>query len=152
MTDSLVGSVNLFDQLLVGGAASLVNLALHAMLLAVVVWTVRRLSAKDSFAPAFLQYSVTIVATGALLMAGHFLEVLVWAMTYKLADAAPPGADLVYFAFGNYTTLGYGDVILSPQWRLLSPITALNGIILIGWSTALVVEILRRTGTAPAKA
>ncbi len=152
MTSPLAGSVNLLDQLLAGGAASLFNLAIHAMLLAVVVWTARRLSAKDSFAPAFLQYSVMILATGALLMAGHFLEVLVWAMTYNLAGAAPPGADLVYFAFGNYTTLGYGDVILLPQWRLLSPITALNGIILIGWSTALVVDILRRTGTAPATA
>ena len=152
MTSPLVGSVNLFDQLLVGGTASLVNLAIHAMLLAAVVWTVRRLSAKDSFAPAFLQYSVTIVATGVLLVAGHFLEVLLWASTYKVVGAAPPGTDLVYFAFGNYTTLGYGDVIPLPQWRLLSPITALNGIILIGWSTALIVEILRRTGTASVKA
>jgi len=61
---------------------------------------------------------------------------------------APPGTDLVSFAFGNYTTLGYGDVIPVEQWRLLGPMTALNGIMLIGWSTALIFEVLRRTGSA----
>ena len=68
-----------------------------------------------------------------------------------LVGAAPEGTDLVYFAFGNYTTLGYGDVLPVAQWRLLGPMTALNGIMLIGWSTALVIEVLRRTGPAAAK-
>ena len=62
-----------------------------------------------------------------------------------MVGAAPPGTDLVYFSFGNYTTLGYGDVVPVPQWHLLGPITALNGVMLIGWSTALIFEILRRT-------
>ncbi|MGD9502149.1 MAG: potassium channel family protein [Methyloceanibacter sp.] len=152
MTTPLAGSVDLVDQLLVGGATSLANLAIHAMLLAAVVWTVHRLSVRDSFAPAFLQYSFAIVATGVLLVAGHFVEVLLWALTYRAVGAAPPGTDLVYFAFGNYTTLGYGDTVPLPQWRLLGPITALNGIMLIGWSTALIIEILRRSGSATAKA
>jgi hypothetical protein len=73
------------------------------------------------------------------------------AYTYALVDAAPPGTDLIYFAFGNYTTLGYGDIIPVARWHLLGPMTALNGIMLIGWSTALIIEILRRTGHAPDK-
>jgi len=152
MTTPPLGSGILLDQMLVGGAASLVNLIIHAVLLAAVAWTVRRLSVKDNFVPAFLQYTIVIVSTGTLLVAGHFVEVLIWAITYALAGAAPPGVDLVYFAFGNYTTLGYGDVIPIDQWRLLGPMTALNGIMLIGWSTALIIEILRRSGTATAKA
>jgi hypothetical protein len=92
-----------------------------------------------------------IVATGALLVAGHFAEVIVWAITYHLVGAAPAGADLVYLAFGNYTTLGYNDLTLSEPWRLLAAMTALNGIMLIGWSTALMIEILRLGTPAPAK-
>lgn len=139
-------SAVLLDQVLVGGAASLINLIIHAILLGAVVWTVRRLEVRDTFAPAFLQYTFMIVSTGTLLVAGHFLEVLVWAVTYALANAAPQNTDLVYLAFGNYTTLGYGDVRLVDGWRLLGPMTALNGIMLIGWSTALIIELLRRTG------
>ena len=141
----------LLNQILVGGAASLVNLIIHAALLACVVWTVRRLSVSDTFAPHLLQYMLVIVCTGTLLVVGHFSEVTVWAFTYGLIGAAPPGTDLVYLAFGNYTTLGYGDMALSEPWRLLAPMTALNGIMLIGWSTALIIEILRRSGTAAAE-
>lgn len=133
----------MLDQIVVGGAASLVNLVIHAVLLGVVVWTVRYLAARDTAVPAFLQYTLLIVATGTLLVMAHFSEVLVWAYTYDWVDAAPPGVDLVYLAFGNYTTLGYGDVKPVERWHLLGPMTALNGIMLIGWSTALIIEILR---------
>jgi hypothetical protein len=142
------GSGILLDQVLVGGAASLLNLIIHAVLLGAVVWNVRRLEVRDTFAPAFLQYTFMIVSTGTLLVAGHFLEVLIWAITYDLVGAVPPKADLIYFAFGNYTTLGHGDVRPVDGWRLLGPMTALNGIMLIGWSTALIIELLRRTGHA----
>jgi hypothetical protein len=70
---------------------------------------------------------------------------------YDLVGAAPAGSDLIYFAFGNYTTLGYGDIAPVYGWPLLAPMTALNGIMLIGWSTALVIEVLRRTGHAPSR-
>src|SRR3989337_2236449 len=153
----------LLDQILVGCAASLANLIIHAVLLGGVGWTGRRLAVRgavcgtvrllavsDMLAPAFLQYTLVIVATGTLLVAGHFSEVVVWAYTYAWVGAAPPDTDLTYFAFGNYTTLGYGDVIPVPAWHMLGPMTALNGIMLIGWATALIIEVLRRTGTATA--
>jgi hypothetical protein len=144
----LVGGTML-DPILVGGATSLVNLVIHAVLLAGVTRTVRRLSLSDQAVPAVLQYTLLIVATGTLLVAGHFAEVVVWAHAYNWVGAAPPGTDLVYFAFGNYTTLGYGDVLPLPHWHLLGPMTALNGIMLIGWSTALIIEVLRRTWHVP---
>ena len=152
MEQQLLVGGTLLDQILVGGGASLVNLIIHAVLLAGMTGTVRRISLSDQAVPQVLQYTLVIVATGTLLVAGHFLEVLVWAGTYDLVGAAPPNTDLVYFAFGNYTTLGYGDILPTAQWRLLGPITALNGIVLIGWSTALIFEILHRSRAAPAKA
>ena len=45
----------------------------------------------------------------------------------------------------NYTTLGYGDVVPVERWRLIGPITAMNGMLVFGWSTAVIFEILRRT-------
>jgi Ion channel len=62
-----------------------------------------------------------------------------------LTDAAPAGSDLVYFAFVNYTTLGYGDIMPVARWRLLGPMTAMNGVLLFGWSTAVIFEVLRKT-------
>jgi carbon starvation protein CstA len=137
---------SMFDQVIVGGSASLANLIIHAVLVGAIVATVRRLRMEGGSVPSFLRYTLVIVATGTLLVAGHFSEVVLWAYTYHWVGATPPGTDLVYFAFGNYTTLGYGDTVPLPQWHLLGPMTALNGVMLIGWSTALIFEILRRSG------
>jgi hypothetical protein len=143
MLSTMDGSM--FDQVVVGSSASLANLIIHAVLVGAIVAVVRRLANTDASIPGFLQYTMVIVATGTLLVAGHFSEVVVWAYTYYWVGATPPNTDLVYFAFGNYTTLGYGDTVPVPQWHLLGPMTALNGVMLIGWSTALVFEILKRS-------
>jgi hypothetical protein len=79
-----------------------------------------------------------------VLMVTHAAEIIVWALAYALVDAAPEGADRVYFAFVNYTTLGYGDVVPVRRWNLLGPMTAMNGVLLFGWSTAVIFEVLRR--------
>jgi len=60
-------------------------------------------------------------------------------------DAAPAGTNLVYFAFVNYATLGYGDVVPVEGWRLLGRITAMNGALMFGWSTAVIFEVLNKT-------
>ena len=63
-----------------------------------------------------------MIPTVLVLTVTHALEVVVWAFAYFMVDAAPEGADRVYFAFVNYTTLGYGDVIPVARWRLLGPL------------------------------
>ena len=130
-------------QFLIGGTLSAANIGIHALLMTIVVRVARRASANSkTHSPAYL--TMVMIPTVLVLMATHMLEVLVWALGYLAVGAAPHGADLVYFAFVNYTTLGYGDVIPVAQWRLLGPMTAMNGVLLFGWSTALIFEVLRR--------
>jgi hypothetical protein len=131
-------------QFLVGGGVSIGNIVIHAVVMTAVVWTAQRAAALETGHPIALLISV-MVATVSVLMAAHACEVLVWALAYGIVDAAPTGADLVYFAFVNYTTLGYGDVTPVERWRLLGPMTAMNGVLLFGWSTAVIFEVLRRT-------
>ncbi len=85
-----------------------------------------------------------MVATVVVLKAAHGLEVVVWALAYALVGAAPEGSDLLYFAFVNYTTLGYGDVTPVKAWQLLGPMAAMNGILMFGWSTAVLFEVLMK--------
>jgi hypothetical protein len=79
----------MLDQVLVGGAASLVNLIIHAVLLGVVIRTVQNLRLHDPVVPELLRHTVVIVATGALLVAGHFAEVVVWAFPTPPIPARP---------------------------------------------------------------
>jgi hypothetical protein len=76
-------------------------------------------------------------------------EVIVWSLAYAIVDAAPAGADRLYFAFVNYTTLGYGDIVPVRRWQLLGPMTAMNGVLMFGWSTAVIFEVLRRAMMLP---
>lgn len=131
-------------QLLVGAGVSICNIIVHALVMTAVVRVAHRVAARKTARPTALLISV-MVATVTVLMAAHVSEVAVWALAYAIVDAAPKGADLLYFAFVNYTTLGYGDVTPVAPWRLLGPMTAMNGVLLFGWSTAVIFEVLRRT-------
>src|SRR4029453_7923014 len=121
-------------QLLVGGGVSVVNIAIHALVMTILVWVARAVSAKNKSHPAVFLMAI-MISTVSVLMAAHAVEVIVWSL-YLIVHAVPAGGNLVYFAFVNYTTLGYGDIVPVERWRLLGPITALNGVLLIGWSHA----------------
>ena len=130
-------------QLLLGGIISLGNIAVHAIIMTPLVATVDRAFRWEHRHPQ-VWLTVVMIATVFVLMIAHAVEVTLWAATYALLSVVPPGADVLYFAFVNYTTLGYGDVVPVESWRLLGPITAMNGVLLFGWSTAVIFEILTR--------
>jgi ion channel len=133
----------MFDQIIAGALGSILGISIHAAMTLAVIRFARALGQTLVRYPLLL--IVVMIPTVTFLMATHTFEVIVWAWIYKIVGAAPPDAPLVYFAFVNYTTLGYGDVVPLPQWQLLGPITAMNGVLLFGWSTAVIFEVLRRT-------
>ena len=133
-------------QLLLGTTVSICNIAIHAMVMAAVIRVARSVSERATSRQS-LRLIAVMSATASVLMVAHLAEVLVWSFAYSFTSIAPPGTDLVYFAFVNYTTLGYGDVTPLERWQLLGPMTAMNGVLLFGWSTAVIFEVLRRAMT-----
>lgn len=77
----------------------------------------------------------------------HTLHSLVWAGCYyaipETASQFSSFSESVYFSMVTFTTLGYGDISLNSDWRLLSGLEAINGIILIGWSTAMMYSLIQ---------
>jgi hypothetical protein len=124
------------------------HIAIHSAWTVFLTQAVRRYWAKRQH-PQFLRAHVMLMmATVAILMAAHVTEVLVWAATCAMDGATPAGASHVYLShvylsFVSYTTLGYGDVVPVSAWQLLEPLTAMNGILLFGWSTAVIFEVVR---------
>ena len=131
-------------QFLVGFTVSICNIVIHALVMTAVVRVAQIGAARHRLPRAWHLVSV-MVASVSVLMVAHGFEVIVWSLAYGVIGVAPAEADLVYFAFVNYTTLGYGDVVPVERWRLIGPITAMNGVLLFGWSTAVIFEVLRRT-------
>ena len=138
-------------QLLVSIAVSLCNIAIHAIVMAAVLW-VARIASERAMSHRSFQLIAVMTATVSVLMVAHIAEVVVWTFAYAIVGVAPPGTDLIYFAFVNYTTLGYGDVTPLRRWELLGPMTAMNGVLLFGWSTAVIFAVLRAVMTSQTEA
>jgi len=127
----------------VGISVSMINVGLHALVsVALVHWLDRRGLGHRRHRRMTL--AIVMGAIGGLLTLTHMAEVALWALVYVLIGAAPASGNDFYFAFVNYTTLGYGDLLPDEGWRLLGPMAAANGVLLFGWSTALIFGALQR--------
>jgi hypothetical protein len=74
----------------------------------------------------------------------HLLEIAVWAVLFVICGEFPEFGTAYYHSAVNYTTLGYGDVIMTPSWRLLGPLEAANGALMFGVSTAMIFAVIQR--------
>jgi hypothetical protein len=89
-----------------------------------------------------------VAAIGALVLGMSFvgfLESLIWAGLYLGVGAISDPNEAVYFSLVTFTTLGYGDVTLAEDWRVLGAFESANGVTMFSWTTALVVAVLQRT-------
>ena len=133
----------MLGQMLAAGAVSFVNFGIHAAMTGLIVVTTRHTARQTSDLHVFMRITALLTVTVTALMVAHVAEISVWAAFYVLAGVKlADQLNAFEFAFENYTALGYGDFIPA-DWRLIGPITALNGLLLIGWSVAIIFEVLR---------
>ena len=82
-----------------------------------------------------------------LMLFGNFMQMAGWAVLFLALGEFSDYATALYHSAVNFSTLGYGDVVMSPRWRLLGPVEAANGILMFGVSsavmTASVIELLK---------
>jgi len=79
-----------------------------------------------------------------LSLMAHLIEITLWAAVFMICGEFHEFGMAFYHSAVNYTTLGYGDLILSPKWRLLGPLEAANGILMFGVSTATIFTLILR--------
>jgi len=85
---------------------------------------------------------IVVVVLG--LFAIHAVEILLYALAFLVIGAETALEAALYFSTSSFATVGYGDIVLDSEWRLLSAIEGLNGLILIGWSTAFLLSLMTR--------
>ena len=133
----------MLNQLLIGGLVSLANFAIHGVMTGFIVLGTHRIAAATDDLHVFMRVTSLMIVTLVVLMIGHVVEIAVWAGYYSYAGIEIEQATSFEFAFENYTALGYGDAVAGHGYRLIGPITSLNGLLLIGWSVAIIFEVMR---------
>src|SRR6516162_1821188 len=93
---------------------------------------------RPSFWPNFVLFQL------AALLLAHLVDIALWALLYCLCGEFAEFEAAFYHSAVNFSSLGYGDIVMSARWRLLGPLEAMNGIVMFALSTALMFALLTR--------
>lgn len=131
-------------QLILGCIIIACTVCIHAVALSYTFDVIEKLSPKlYRLLPSL--WVPSMMATCVLMVfLAHIIEIWVWALFYLGVDAMPTLEAALYFATSSFTTVGFGDVVLSEKWRLISSFQSANGFILFGWSTAFIFEVMSK--------
>jgi hypothetical protein len=123
---------------------TLLTIGVHAVALGATVGFIRRAYQIRSAGVGFWT-DVAIVA-GVILLAliAHLVGIAIWAVLYVACGEFTGLAPAYYHSAMNYTSLGYGDVVMSVSWRLFGPLEATDGLLMFGVSTAMIFAVIQR--------
>jgi len=144
MATSSIQEAAFLIPLALGLLTTLITIGVHAVALAATVQFIRR---EYHFRRAGVGFwtDVAIVAGVTLLaLIAHLVEIAIWAVLYHACGEFTALATAFYHAAVNYTSLGYGDVVMSASWRLLGPLAAVDGLLMFGTSTAMIFAVIQR--------
>ena len=125
-------------------ATILTTIVVHAIALMAIVQLVRREHRLGHAGVGF--WGDVAIVTGAILVAlmAHLTEMMIWAAVFALCGEFTDFAAAFYHSAMNYTSLGYGDIVMSASWKLLGPLETANGLLLFGVTTAMIFAVIQR--------
>ena len=128
--------------LLIGLVTMKVCLVLQLVL---IVYVIRFYRSRERFvlSTSMMQTIRVLIMVTAILVLGNLGQVAVWALIFLFAGEFPTFADAYYHSAVNFATLGYGDVVMSEERRLLGALEAINGILMVGVSTSALLFVLQ---------
>jgi ion channel len=120
-------------------ALGLPTMAVCLVLQALILGATIRYYRRRKVAIAVYSFQTTVgvtIGVMMLLMAGNLAQIAAWALLFRLLREFDDFGAAFYHSAVNFATLGYGDVVMSARYKLLGPLEAINGALMVGVSTA----------------
>ena len=99
--------------------------------------------------PSFATSLIVITSVMLILVIGNLAQIAIWGFLFLLLGEFPQFSEAFYHSAVNFATLGYGDIVMSAEHKLLGPLEAINGVLMIGVSTAVLMmafqDAMRKT-------
>lgn len=130
--------------LAVSAIAVACTILIHALPLSATVSFLRREKRLGRVGRGFWIDVAIVAQTVSFALLAHLIEIGCWAVLFVLRGEFSEFGTAYYHSAVNYTTLGYGDIVMSPAWRLLGPVEAANGMLMFGVSTAMIFAVIQR--------
>jgi hypothetical protein len=121
-----------------------VCVAVQSSALVLVVRAVAALDRRGFIGRGYWPGVVVLQVTTLVLLASFLVQMALWAWVFVLCGEFTEFGHAFYYSAVNYTTLGYGDVVMSARWRLLGPLEAANGVLMGGLAAAGLFAVLTR--------
>ena len=134
--------------ILAGSVVVLCTILVHTLALMASLKLFRRERKVGLAGSGFLPDLGLVVLTISFALVAHLVEVALWAELFVICGEFTSLAIAYYHSAVNYTTLGYGDLVMTPSWRLLGPLEAADGALMFGVSTAMIFAIAQRLAHA----
>jgi Ion channel len=130
--------------LVIGLPIMLLCLLLQA---AVSFWSVQfylRQSDRTPHGHGFFAHVRPLLIVMITMMLGNFVQIVIWATLFIFLGEFSELYEAVYHSAVNFTSLGYGDVVMSTRWKLMGPLEAANGVLMFGMTSAALMAILQQ--------
>ena len=135
--------IGILGALLVALAATFGTIVIHGLVVHTIVLRLRGNLQRGRIGARLWMNLTFMVATTLLALAGHLAEIVLWAFALDLTGAVADIGAAIYSSAGSYTTSG-SDIPLPPQWKLLGPFEAVDGMLMFGISTAFLFAVINR--------
>ena len=136
--------MQMLSALLLGTGLMLASLLSFSVAIVVAVSLMSRVIRAGYSGESFWKNVAIMIVITLVMAAAHLMEIALWATAFRATGEISTFEKAFYFSGQNYTSLGYGDIVLSDRWRLLGPLEAINGLLLFGLSTAVMFAVLSR--------
>ena len=130
----------MFTIFLVGVPVILINMLLQSL---VSVWCIRFYIKRFGERDGVLAGVLALFGIITLVMLGNLAQIGVWGGLFLWLGEFNTLQEAIYHSGVNFATLGYGDIVMSPQWKMLGPLEAVNGALMIGLSGASMLAVLQ---------
>ena len=144
----------LIDKIAIGLVMLVITIIIHAVFMVFGARAARWRRSHIDISGSETAKAVAISLLTVWMFLAIVIEVWLWALLYLFHPLITALSDLqtaFYFSMVTFTTLGYGDVVLTGQWRALASIQAANGVIIFGWTTALIFYFIQHIYTEESK-
>ena len=125
---------------MVGIPVILINMLLQSL---VSVWCIRFYIKRFGKREGVLAGMLALFGIITLVMLGNLAQIVIWGALFLWLGEFNTLQEAIYHSGVNFATLGYGDIVMSPQWKMLGPLEAVNGALMIGLSGASMLAVLQ---------
>lgn len=132
----------MFVPLLLGSIIIIVNMGIQCFAIVAVIRYFLKKQKANAGKISFLADANMICNLLVVLFAGHMLQFMIWAGLFILLGEFSDFNTAFYHSMVNFSSLGYGDIVMSESWRLLGALEACNGVLMFGLSAGVMLAAM----------